>query len=622
MEIDRLLLKVSQPSRYAGGEFGGAAPKPGAPLRFLLCFPDAYEVGFSNLGIKILYGLLNERADCSCELCFAPWPDMGTLLKQHKLPLFSLASRTPAKDFDIIGFSLSYELGYTNIPYMLDLAGIPLYAADRSESEPIIMGGGMCMINPAPLAPFFDLICVGDGEEALAEVADIFVANKAAGGDKRAFLERAASVRGIYVPKLGIRKEELGMMDGDEHNDSEQKSSSLIPNSSFLIPNSKIKRAAVEDLDSAYFPTRIPIPNAEAVHSRAVLELFRGCSRGCRFCQGGFVGRPVRYKKPETLARIAAELIRNTGYDEISLSSLSSCDYPMLRELLEKMKPVCEKSGVKISLPSTRVDSFAAEFTESARKGSMTFAPEAGTQALRDVINKDVTEEEILSSCVAAFKKGFSTVKLYFMTGLPTETDEDIDGIVELCKKIKPLYKQHASNRKGLSIGVSVATFVPKPFTPFQWEKQISPEEIARIHTRLKNALRSLGVRFSAHDAGMSKAEAALARGGEELARVIEAAYKAGGVFDGWNEHFNFARWQNAFDSAGLNIEDYSASLDPATPLPWDIIDAGIDKAFLLRERARAYEGKVSGGCAEKCSGCGIQKFDAGSFKKHCRKKK
>jgi len=610
MTFEQLLLKVSSPARYAGGEFNSAVPKQDAALKFLLCFPDAYEVGFSNLGIKILYGLLNERPDTSCELCFAPWRDMGALLKAHSLPLFSLTSRAPAKEFDMIGFSLSYELGYTNIPYMLDLAGIPLYAAARGEADPVIMGGGMCMVNPAPVAPFFDLICIGDGEEAIREIADIFVANKRAKGDKRAFLEEAALVRGIYVPGLA------GECTARYAQRTVADKTSLRPPPSTLRPP-PVKRAAVSDLDNAYFPTRIPVPNAEAVHHRAVLELFRGCNRGCRFCQAGFIGRPVRYRKPETLARLAGRLIRDTGYDEISLSSLSSCDYPYLRELLEAIKPICDESGVRISLPSTRVDSFAAEFTESARKGSMTFAPEAGTQRLRDVINKDVTEEDILSSCRAAFEKGFSAVKLYFMIGLPIETDEDIDGIVILAKKIKSLYRAHASNRKGLSLGVSVSTFVPKPFTPFQWEKQLPTDEIRRIHDRLKNALKPAGVRFSGHNPGMSKVEAALARGGEETAKALENAYLAGGAFDGWAECFDFERWQKAFEAAGLDLEAYSAALDRELPLPWDIVDTGIDKEFLVRERARAYSGQVSGGCAQQCNGCGIAGFD----KNNCAKK-
>lgn len=590
MKLEQILMQAESPARYAGGEFNTREVKPDAPVQYLLCFPDVYEVGMSNLGVKILYNVLNNRPDTSCEMCYAPWTDMAELMKKNDIELFSLTSRKSAKEFDIIGFSLSYEMSYTNIAYMLDLANIPLFASDRAESDPIIMGGGLCMVNPEPVAKFFDLISIGDGEEALDSLAKLYAESKAKKLSKKQFLTLASKIEGIYVPNIGLDQ-------------------------------ASIKRACVTSLDETYFPTKIQVANTEAIHNRAMLELFRGCSRGCRFCQAGFVYRPIRYRKSETLINYAKELIKNTGYDEISLTSLSTCDYPFLREFLTELKPYTEKHKVKIALPSTRVDSFEAEFVESSRKGSLTFAPEAGSQRLRDVINKNVTEEDILKSCQVAFSKGYSSIKLYFMIGLPTETEEDINGIIDLATKIKSTYREYASNKKALALTVSTSTFIPKPFTPFQWEKQISLDEIREIQHKLKSTLKPLGIKYSWHDYKTSQIESVLALGGDELCNVIATVSKNGGKYDGWSEHFKYDLWIDALKQHGLSVENYTSGRAVDSKLPWDKIEAGISKKFLANERKKAYEGIKTGDCLKKCKGCGIASFDKEAFNVNCKGK-
>ena len=582
--IKKFLPKVASPARYVGGEFNSSAVKDNAPLQFCLNFPDTYEVGSSNLGIKILYGLLNARDDTFCDTCFAPWPDFCDLLKSQNVPLYALATKKPLKGFDILGFSLASELNYTNALYMLDLAGLKLLSKDRKASDPVVMAGGMATINPAPIAAFFDLLVIGDGEEVLTKLADLFVANKKAKKSKVNFLQSASKLEGVYVP--AIHDEIL-------KNDSTK----------------KIKRAIIKDLDKAFYPTKPQIPNVEAVHNRANLELFRGCTRGCRFCQAGFIGRPVRYKKPETLKKQAVSLIDNLGYDEIGLCSLSTSDYPHLKEFLDSFKPIASKRGVKISLPSTRLDSFKSDMSDEARKSSITFAPEAATQKLRNVINKNITETDIDEGLAAAFKKGYSSVKLYFMIGLPTETEEDRLAMISLVKKIRWLYRNNASNKKPLNITVSASTFVPKAFTPFSHERQISFNEIQEAQYVLKQEFKKIGVKFSFHDANTSLLEAVLGRGDSSVAKAIELAFKSGAKFDAWTEKFNFEIWQAAFKKAKVNIEKFTGELDHSTMQPWEIIDCGISKQFLQKEKLAALKEQVSAGCETKCMACGVNKF-------------
>ena len=554
--FNRLLKGVAGPARYCGGEYNTPAIKGNAALNFCMCFPDTYEVGFSNLGIKILFGILNEKDNCACDMAFAPHKDFADNLRAENISLFGLQTRRPLGVFDMVGFSMQYELSLTNVLYMLDLGGIPLYARDRSDSHPLVVLGGPVCVNPAPLAAFADIICVGDGEDTLTALADLFVSCKYNGANRREFLTQAAGIEGVYIPAIG----------------------------------NKVVRAAVKELDKAYFPTSMQVPHVEAVHNRAVLELFRGCGRGCRFCQAGFIYRPVRRRTPETLVKQAKRLIDNCGYDEIGLASLSTCDYPHLKELLALLKPLADKRKVKLSLPSTRVDAFAAEFAADGRKGSITFAPEAGTQRLRDVIRKNVTDTDIESSLTAAFRAGFTGAKLYFMIGLPTETQEDIEGIVKIVHSARALYRAHKTSQKGLALSVSASLFVPKSFTPFQWEAQDTRDSAGQKQRYLKDALKKLGVRFSYHDTAQSALEAAFARGDGKLSAVAVAAYKSGCCFDGWSEHFDMHKWLAAFEACGIDINEYLGAIDTTAPLPWDIVDIGVSKDFLLAERKKAYE--------------------------------
>lgn len=584
-DIKRILLKADKPARYTGEEFNTPVIKRDAQLKYLLCFPDVYEVAMSNLGIRILYDILNARPDTACENCFAPWPDMAALLRENDIPLFSLETQRPMRDYGIIGFSLQYEMCYTNILYMLSLGKVETEAAKRGEDDPVIMAGGPCVVNPAPLERFVDLFSIGDGEKALNDIAAVYVRNKKAGGSRSDFLRAAAEVEGVYVPGVSV---------------------------------TPVRRAVIPSLENAYCPTKGKISNLEAVHNRAVIELFRGCTRGCRFCQAGIIYRPVRERSPETVVRYAEDLIDNQGYDELSLSSLSTCDYPVLRDLLERLKPLCDSRHVSISLPSTRVDSFEAAFVADSRISSITFAPEAGTQRLRDVINKNVTEEDIFRSCGYAFAKGYASVKLYFMLGLPTETMEDVEGIALLTQKIKTLYKEKASSRKPLSLSVSTATFVPKPFTPFQWERQFSAEEIAARQELLRDRFRKQRVKYSYHDIDTSQMEAAFARGDKHMGDVLYEAFRLGCVFDGWTEMFDKDKWRQAFVNAGAALEDYTRAFDVKEPLAWETVDVGVDKEFFLKERQKAYRAETTADCRGECHNCGIAKAFPEAFRSAC----
>ncbi len=585
-DIKQILSQVEKPARYAGGEFNSLPVKPSAAIKFLLCFPDVYEVAMSNLGIKILYEILNRNEDISCEMCYAPWPDMAKLLKDNDISLFGLSSQTSMRDFDIVGFSMQYEMSYTNMLYMLDLGNIPLLRKERSEKDPIIIAGGPCCINPFPLVDFVDIFCIGDGEYNDEKLCMLLKQAKTSGMSRADFLKMASDIEGIYVPEI----------------------------------ENYVKRAVVP-LEEAVFPTKVQIPNVEAVHNRAMLELFRGCSRGCRFCQAGMIYRPVRNRTVETLTKYALDLVKNNGFEEISLSSLSTCDYPDLKQLLTAIKPELDKRGVHISLPSTRVDSFEAQYAEDSRLSSITFAPEAGTQRLRDVINKNVTEEDIFNSMKFAFEKGYSSVKLYFMIGLPTETEEDLAGIVDIASRIKKLYRECAVSKKQLSITISTSTLVPKPFTPFQWERQISLAEIEQRQTYLKTELKKIGVKYKWHDGLTSRLETALARGDSKLGKVILSAYENGAIFDSWDEFFDFEKWQNAFDKFNIVIDEYTSEIPVDANLPWDKIDVGIDKEFLKREREKAYAKVLTQDCRKICNDCGIRVAYPEIYSEFCKKR-
>lgn len=587
IKLKNILSRVDKPSRYCGGELNTPQMRENADLNYLLCFPDVYEVGMSNLGIKILYGILNNRKDTNCESAYAPWSDMAKVLREENEPLFSSETRKSMNEFDIIGFSMQYELSYTGMLYMLELGKVKLLASERKEGDPIVMAGGPCTVNPLPLVDFVDLFSIGDGEQTLDELAELYVENKRSGGARSDFLRKAAKIDGVYVPSVG---------------------------------KTDVQRAVIADLDSAYFPTAPQVPNIEAVHNRAVLEIFRGCTRGCRFCQAGFIYRPVRERKADTVVRLSEELIDNCGFDEISLSSLSTCDYPDLRELLTKLKPITDRRHVTIALPSTRVDSFEAEFVEQSRKGSLTFAPEAGTQRLRDVINKNVTEENIFTCMRNAFAKGYASVKLYFMIGLPTETDDDILAIADLASRIKQMYRECAGNKKRLTITVSASTFVPKPFTPFQWEAQLKREEIHRRQDILKEALGKIKVNFNYHNSEMSILEAAFARGDERLGRVLLSAYKKGCVFDSWGELFEPEKWWAAFDECGVSPDEFTREYSENETLPWSFIDVGVTEEYFKAERARSREGAATPDCRGNCHLCGLQSARKTAFKNSCVK--
>ena len=593
----RILTAVQKPARYTGGEWGEVKKDPSqVRVRVAFCFPDTYEIGMSNLGMRILYGVMNGMDGIWCERVFAPWGDMEAEMRKHSLPLWALESQNNVRDFDMIAFTIGYEMAYSNILNMLDLAGVPLHAKDRKGLRNIVFAGGVCAFNPEPLAEFIDFFSLGEGEDSTVEIVSLYDRAKAEGWDKETFLKEVAKIPGVYVPSFYRH----------EYNE-DGTLKAVVPLSG--APETVTKRI-VEDLDNAYFPAKMIVPSTEIVHDRANLEAFRGCIRGCRFCQAGFSCRPVRKKSPEVLYRQAVETLEFSGSSEINVSSLSTSDYRGLKELTDRLIPYCAENKVNLSVPSLRADNFSRELMEklqTVRKSGLTFAPEAGTQRLRDVINKNLTEDEILNTCAQAFSGGWNNVKLYFMLGLPTETDEDVLGIAELVYKVIQAWKEHAVNKKrGLRVHVATAYFVPKPHTPFQWEKQITPQEYLRRCKLLKSHFYSKSIVYDYHSPDLSRLEAVFARGDRRLGPVIETAVKNGARLDGWDEYFNYARWYDAFRECGIDEDFYTTrGYGEEEILPWDTIDVGVSKAFLKRERRRAYDGKVTPDCRHGCAGCG-----------------
>ena len=595
--LQRILPTVQKPARYTGGEYNEIQKDPSqVRVDVAFCFPDTYEIGMSNVGMRILYGVMNEMDGVWCQRVFAPWGDMEEAMRQHDIPLWALESGKTVKDFDMIAFTIGYEMCYTNILNMLNLAGVPLYARERKGLNQMVFAGGVCTFNPEPLADFIDFFSLGEGEESTVEIVSLYDRAKAEGWSKETFLLEVSKIPGVYVPSFYEHKYNP---DGTL--------AEIVPLHG--APRTVTKRI-VEDLDKAYYPTKMIVASTEIVHDRANLELFRGCVRGCRFCQAGFSCRPVRKKSPEVLYRQAVKTLEDSGHNEITLSSLSTSDYRGLKELTDEMLSYCVDNRINLSVPSLRADNFSRELMmklRTQRKSGLTFAPEAGTQRLRDVINKNLTEEEILTTCANAFSGGWDHVKLYFMLGLPTETDEDVLGIAELVHKVILTWKEYASNkRRGLRVHVATAYFVPKPHTPFQWEKQITPEEYLRRCHLLKDHFYSKSVEYNYHTPDISRLEAVTARGDRRLGPVIAEAARNGAKLDGWDEYFNYQIWMDAFKTCGVDPDYYTVrGFGEDELLPWDPIDVGVSKKFLLRERKRAYQGIITPDCRHGCGGCG-----------------
>ena len=601
-ELEKLLARVQKPGRYVGGEYGAVhKDKSEVDCRYALCFPDTYEIGMSNLGMRILYGVMNQIPGVWCERVFSPWGDMADEMRKAGLPLYALESGDPIAQFDLIGISLGYELAYTNVLDLLDLAGLPIHSADRTALSPLVIIGGTCTYDPEPLAPFVDIVSLGEGEDVSVELIELYRRAKREGWSKDRMLRAAAQIPGLYVPAL---------YDVTYHEDGTV--AAITPEEG--VPAVVTKRI-VQDMDKAYYPTQTMVPSTEVVHDRVMLELFRGCIRGCRFCQAGFVYRPVRTRSHELLAQQGIESCQWTGYQDMTLSSLSSSDYPDLLPLCDELLPWCREKKVDLALPSLRADNFSMGLMEKLRQGGrksgLTFAPEAGSQRLRDAINKNVTEEDLLTSCARAFSGGWNSVKLYFMLGLPTETDEDVLGIAELAQKVYYTWREHAANRaRGVRITVSTSCFVPKTHTPFQWEGQVTREEYLRRVTLLREHLRNRSITYNWHDPETSFLEAALARGDRRLAAVIETAWRSGAKFDSWSEYFDLQTWLDAFAACGLDPAFYAnRERGRDELLPWRHISDGIRDSYLWKEREAAYRGVITPDCRVKCSGCGANKL-------------
>ena len=608
---DEILLKISQPARYIGGEVNMVKKDPSkVAVRFAMCFPDVYEIGMSHLGIQILYDMFNRRDDVYCERVYSPWMDLDPIMREQKIPLFAVESQDPIKKFDFLGITIQYEMCYTNILQVLELSQIPLHAEDRTEEDPIVIGGGPCTYNPEPIAPFFDLFYMGEGEVVYFDLIDRYKEIKARGGSRKEFLEQAAQIPGIYVPGFyDVTYKEDGTIEA------------MIPNNPHAPQT--VSKQLVMDMSDTWYPEKPVVPYLRATQDRVVLEIMRGCIRGCRFCQAGMVYRPVRERSLEELKRLARTMLKSTGHEEISLSSLSSSDYTKLEGIVNFLIDEFDGKGVNVSLPSLRIDAFSLDVmskVQDVKKSSLTFAPEAGSQRLRNVINKGLTEENILNGSAEAFKGGWNRVKLYFMLGLPTETVEDMQGIAELSEKVAEVYYDTVpkEQRHGkVQVTASTSFFVPKPFTPFQWAQMSTKEEFlgkARIvNHKMHEMLNHKSLKYNWHEADVTVLEGVLARGDRKVAAVIEEAYRQGALYDAWSESFNNEIWMNAFETCGVDIDFYTTrarSLDEI--FPWDFIDTGVTKEFLKREWINATKETVTPNCRMRCSGCGVRRFGGG----------
>ena len=608
---DEILLKISQPARYIGGEVNMVKKDPSkVAVRFAMCFPDVYEIGMSHLGIQILYDMFNRRDDVYCERVYSPWMDLDPIMREQKIPLFAVESQDPIKKFDFLGITIQYEMCYTNILQVLELSQIPLHAEDRTEEDPIVIGGGPCTYNPEPIAPFFDLFYMGEGEVVYFDLIDRYKEIKARGGSRKEFLEMAAQIPGIYVPGFyDVTYKEDGTIEA------------MTPNNPHAPQT--VSKQLVMDMSDTWYPEKPVVPYLRATQDRVVLEIMRGCIRGCRFCQAGMVYRPVRERSLEELKRLARTMLKSTGHEEISLSSLSSSDYTKLEGIVNFLIDEFDGKGVNVSLPSLRIDAFSLDVmskVQDVKKSSLTFAPEAGSQRLRNVINKGLTEENILNGSAEAFKGGWNRVKLYFMLGLPTETVEDMQGIAELSEKVAEVYYDTVpkEQRHGkVQVTASTSFFVPKPFTPFQWAPMCTKEQFLErasiVNHRMKEMLNKKSLRYNWHEADVTVLEGVLARGDRKVAAVIEEAYRQGAIYDSWSEYFNNDIWMKAFETCGVDIDFYTTrerSLDEV--FPWDFIDAGVTKDFLKREWANAQAETVTPNCRMRCSGCGVRKYGGG----------